>query len=154
MSNHKIDNKVEIYTLSEESKENRFPFIGNVSAGFPSPAADFIFEPLDILGKYMKHPEAIYIGRAYGVSMDGFIAEGDYFFMDRSLRMEPKNGDIVVCAIDGEFTLKRIEFSTEGISLIPYNEKFPTIQVAKEDNFTIWAVVVLIIRPTPTRCLR
>lgn len=154
MQQPKNDNFVKIFHPSDEKLSQEFPYAGIVPAGFPSPAADFSFEPLDILGKYLKNKEAIFIGRAYGISMDTFISDGDYFYMDRSLRLEPKDGDVAVCAIDNEFTLKRIKFSNQGIDLLPYNENFPVIHVSKDDDFTIWAIVVLIIRPTPTRWLR
>lgn len=154
MNQQKTDNRVEIFSLTEEDMMREFPFVGTIPAGFPSPADDFYFEPLDILSKYMKHPEAIFIGRAYGLSMDGFIADGDYFYMDRSLRLSPVDGDIAVCAVDGEFTLKRIKFTPKGIDLIPYNDKYPVISVSENDDFSIWAIVTLIIRPTPTRWLR
>ena len=154
MQQPKNDNSVEIFHPSSENSSQEFPFAGAIPAGFPSPAADFSFEQLDILGRYLKNSEAIFIGRAYGISMDTFISDGDYFYMDRSLRSEPKDGDIAVCAIDNEFTLKRIKFSKQGIDLLPYNEDFPVIHVSRNDDFTIWAIVVLIIRPTPTRCLR
>ena len=153
MTKENNDNRVEIYSLKDESSRE-FPFVGTVPAGFPSPADDFHFEPLDILSKYMKNPEAVFIGKAYGLSMDGFISDGDYFYMDRSLRTSAVDGDIAVCAIDGEFTLKKLKFTATGIDLIPYNEKFPVISVSKEDIFSIWAIVTLIIRPTPTRWLR
>ncbi len=154
MNNDIIDNKVEIYSLSDENIEHEYPYIGTIHAGFPSPANDFYFEPLDILSKYMKHPEAIFIGRAYGLSMDSFISDGDYFYMDRSLRASAVDGDIAVCAIEGEFTLKRLKFTDRGVDLIPYNDGFPVISVSKDDDFSIWAIVTLIIRPTPTRWLR
>lgn len=154
MNNDKNDNKVEVFSLSEDEVQHEFPYIGTIQAGFPSPANDFYFEPLDILSKYMKNPEAIFIGKAYGLSMDSFIADGDYFYMDRSLRTSAVDGDIAVCAIDGEFTLKRLKFTETGVDLIPYNEGFPTISVSREDEFSIWAIVTLIIRPTPTRWLR
>lgn len=154
MSEHQLDNKVEVFSTVEENEAREFPFIGTVPAGFPSPAEDFYFEPLDILSKYMKNPEAIFIGRAYGLSMDGFIADGDYFYMDRSLRHSPVDGDVAVCAVDGEFTLKRIKFTEAGVSLIPYNDEFPVIEVTEHNQFSIWAIVTLIIRPTPTRWLR
>lgn len=148
------DNSIVIYSLSEENQSREYPYIGTIPAGFPSPAADFAFETLDIFGKYLKNPEAIFIGKAYGISMDGFISDGDYFYMDKSLRMDYKNGDIAVCAVNGEFTLKKIKLTPTGIDLVPMNEKFPIISVSRDDNFTIWAIVVLIIKPTPTRCLR
>lgn len=152
--NGKIDNKVDIFSLSDSEPDGGFPYVGTVPAGFPSPAGDFLFEPIDIFGKYMKNPEATFIGRAYGISMDGFIADGDYFFMDRSLRLEAKDGDIAVCSVDNEFTLKKIRFSADGVDLEPFNKDFPVIHVSKNDSFTIWAIVVLIVRPTPTRWLR
>lgn len=154
MSESKIDNRVEIFAFGDADSKREFPYIGTIQAGFPSPANDFYFEPLDILSKYTKNPEAIFIGKAYGLSMDSFIADGDYFYMDRSLRASAVDGDIAVCAINGEFTLKRLKFTDTGVDLIPYNDGFPVISVSHDDEFSIWAIVTLIIRPTPTRWLR
>lgn len=154
MKENKNDNRVEIYSLSEDVANCEYPYVGMIPAGFPSPADDFYFEPLDILSKYMRNPESIFIGKAYGLSMDGFISDGDYFYMDRSLRASVVDGDIAVCAVGGEFTLKKIKFTAAGIDLIPYNENFPVISVSENDNFSVWAIITLIIRPTPTRRLR
>ena len=88
--------------------ELKLPLAGSpVSAGFPSPAEDYIEMALDLNKELIKHPEATFYARVKGHSMiDAGIADGDLLVIDKAL--EQKDGDIAVCFIDGEFTLKRL----------------------------------------------
>ena len=72
------------------------------------------------------------------------INEGDMLIIDRSI--EPNDGDIAVCFIDGDFTVKRILIDNDEVSLVPANKKYPIIKVPKESNFIIWGVVSHIIK--------
>ena len=76
--------------------------------------------------------------------IDSGINEGDMLIIDRSL--EPHDGDIAVCFIDGDFTVKRIIIKNDELSLVPANRKYPVIKVPKESNFIIWGVVSHIIK--------
>ena len=68
----------------------------------------------------------------------------DILIIDRSL--EPVNGDLAVCCIDGEFTLKRIEIENNYIKLMPSNAAFKPIVVTPEDQFTVWGIVTYTIK--------
>src|SRR3989339_560627 len=78
-----------------------------VSAGFPSPADDYIDLKLDLNKHLVSHPAATFYVRVKGRSMeDAGIQDNDMLIVDRSL--EPKNNDIAVCIVNGEFTVKRL----------------------------------------------
>jgi len=119
-------------------------FIGDVKAGFPSPAGDFMNEIID-LNKYVTlHPAATFYARANGVSMEGDINDGDLLVIDKSIL--PADGKIAVCYIDGEFTVKRIKIGAEGIWLMPTNERFKPILVTESNDLRIWGVVTHVIK--------
>ncbi len=81
-----------------------------ISAGFPSPALDFVNLTIDLNKHLVKHPSSTFYGRVKGMSMkNAGIDDGDLLVIDKSL--EPVNGKIAVCYIDGEFTLKRININ-------------------------------------------
>lgn len=122
------------------------PYVeGGIQAGFPSPAQDFINETIDLNKELINHPAATFYGRVVGDSMikEG-IEEGDVLIIDRSL--EPHNKDLVVCCIDGEFTLKRIQVESNKVWLIPSNELFDPILVTQDNQFSIWGVVTYVIK--------
>ena len=122
------------------------PYVeGGIQAGFPSPAQDFINETIDLNKELINHPAATFYGRVVGDSMikEG-IEGGDVLIIDRSL--EPHNKDLVVCCIDGEFTLKRIQVESNKVWLIPSNELFDPILVTQDNQFSIWGVVTYVIK--------
>ncbi|MDE6286518.1 MAG: translesion error-prone DNA polymerase V autoproteolytic subunit [Muribaculaceae bacterium] len=121
-----------------------------VQAGFPSPASDYLPESFDLNREIVRHPAATFYARVHGESMIGEgISDGDLIVVDRSL--EPKDGDLVVCAVDGEFTLKRITFRPGAVWLIPSNEQFDPILVTPDKQFEVWGVVTHTIRRTDHR---
>ena len=82
-------------------------FMGKVSAGFPSPADDYIEKTLDLNELLVQKPAATFFARAQGNSMTGAgIFPNDILVVDRSI--EPVSGKVVICAIDGELTVKRL----------------------------------------------
>ena len=118
---------------------------GGVSAGFPSPAMDFVDASIDLNRYLIKHPSATFFGRVKGHSLQNAgISDGDLLVIDRSL--EPTNGKIAVCYIDGEFTAKRIQISAKEVLLVPENEKYQTIRVTKDNTFLIWGIVTHVIK--------
>lgn len=122
------------------------PYVNEgISAGFPSPASDFIDLTIDLNRHLIKHPSATFYGRVKGESLkNAGINNGDLLIIDRSL--EPANGKIAVCYIDGEFTAKRIQISKDEILLIPENENYQPIRVTKENDFLIWGIVTHVIK--------
>ena len=118
---------------------------GGIKAGFPSPAQDYMEICIDLNQELVKHPASTFYGRVSGLSMiDEGIEDGDILVIDKSL--EVQNNDLVVCYIDGEFTLKRISIGKDIIWLVPSNPKFPKIKVTADNDFMIWGVVTYTIK--------
>lgn len=116
-----------------------------VAAGFPSPADDYASLKLDLNRELIKNPASTFYARVSGLSMvDEGINEGDLLVIDKSL--EPRDGSLAVCYIDGEFTLKRFERHCEYGLLIPANKEFRPIKVTAENDFIIWGIVTYIIK--------
>lgn len=116
-----------------------------ISAGFPSPALDFIDLGIDLNKHLVKHPSATFYGRVKGESMSGAgIYDGDLLVIDKSI--EPINGKIAVCYIDGEFTLKRIKLNKNGLWLMPENGKYEPIKIEEHNDLKIWGVVTHVIK--------
>lgn len=143
-----------------------------VHAGFPSPAQDYMNSFIDLNKELVRHPAATFFVRVVGDSMvDADVNEGDVLVVDKSI--EPKEGDMAVCFLDGEFALKFISFrnpagascpvkaSKPGVSydilrhqrlwLLPANEKYPPIEVTESNDFTVWGVVTYVIKKVCTR---
>lgn len=137
--------KIHIFTPDTTSSIN-LPFADHgIQAGFPSPAQDYIDESIDLNREIVRHPASTFYGRVSGDSMIGeSIDEGDIIVIDRSI--EPADGDLAVCCVDGEFTLKRIRLEPNRIWLIPANEKFDPILVTPEMRFEVWGVVTHTIK--------
>lgn len=121
-----------------------------IQAGFPSPAQDYISESIDLNREIVHHPASTFYGRVAGDSMIGDgIDPDDIIVIDRSL--EPRDGDLAVCCVDGEFTLKRIRLEDNRVWLIPANEAFDPILVTPDNRFEIWGVVTYTIKRTRRR---
>jgi DNA polymerase V len=116
-----------------------------ISAGFPSPADDFLDLSIDLNKELIKHPYATFYGRVSGDSMIGAgLDDGDLLIIDKSL--EPQDGKIAVCFIDGEFTVKRIKVDKDSLWLMPENKKYKPIKVTEDNEFIIWGVVTSVIK--------
>lgn len=136
---------LELYSATTET-ELSLPFLSaEISAGFPSPALDFVDLTIDLNKHLIKHPAATFYGRVKGDSMrDAGIEDGDLLVIDRSL--EPKNGKIAVCYLDGEFTLKRIKLSQGAVWLMPANPNYEPIKVEEGNELIIWGIVTHVIK--------
>lgn len=136
---------LEIFT-ADLSSQLPLPYAdGGIQAGFPSPADNYITETIDLNKELVRHPAATFYGRVSGDSMiEEGIEPGDILIIDRSI--EPDSGDLAVCCIDGEFTLKRIKLEKNRVWLIPSNEMFDPILVTPENEFSVWGVVTHTIK--------
>ena len=136
---------LEIYSTTTET-ELELPLIPfGISAGFPSPALDFIDLKIDLNKYLIEHPSATFYGRVQGESMrDAGINDGDLLVIDKSI--EPTDGKIAVCYLDGEFTLKRIKIDNKGLWLMPENNKYKPIKIEEHNNLTVWGIVTYIIK--------
>ena len=116
-----------------------------ISAGFPSPADDFKELRISIDQEVVRNEEATFYARVSGESMQGAgLDDGDLLVIDRSI--EPKNGKIAVCYIDGEFTVKRLKVVEDGVFLIPENPKYQSIKVTEENELIIWGIVTYVVK--------
>lgn len=115
-----------------------------VSAGFPSPAGDYIEQNLDLNEHLIKSPSSTYFMKVDGNSMiDASIYSGDLVIVDKSINA--KNDDIVIAVLDGGMTIKRLKIENENYFLLAENKKYPKIKIEKESDFSIWGVVTYII---------
>lgn len=128
-----------------ENKGFQFPLYGSkVPAGFPSPADDYIEKQLDLNEHLIKHPSATFFVRVSGNSMiNAGIHENDILVVDRSIT--PVTGKIVVAAIDGQLTVKRLHKTNEKLFLMPENQEFEPIEVREGSEVYIWGVVTNVI---------
>ncbi|CAM4398277.1 LexA family protein [Flavobacterium terrigena] len=122
------------------------PYISSgIKAGFPSPAADFDGSRISIDQIVVKNQTATFYAKANGNSMIGAgIDDGDILVIDKSI--EPEDGKIAVCFIDGEFTVKRIKVQENSLLLLPENSLFEPIEVTQENDFIIWGIVTYVVK--------
>jgi DNA polymerase V len=140
-----ITRTLDLFAVSTETKLKRPLVDQGISAGFPSPAQDFIDLSIDLNKEFIKHPSSTFFGRVKGNSMkDAGIDNGDLMIVDKSLR--PTEGKIVVCFVDGEFTVKRIHFEKDCCWLIAANDDYNPIMVTAENDFIVWGIVVHVIK--------
>lgn len=138
--------KFEPYAI-DQSASGEGQMLGDVKAGFPSPAED-IREKLDLMKLLVRHKASTFFFRVSGVSMvDEAMDEGDIIIVDRAV--EPYDGCKAVCFIDGEYTVKRMEIHEQSVRLMPANEnntKYRPIEVTAENSFMVWGVVTYVIK--------
>ncbi len=132
--------------LLKEEESFKLPFYSSkVRAGFPSPADDFIEDKLDLNEYLIKHPASTFIVRAEGESMVGAgIYSGSLLLVDKSL--EPKHGSIIIAALNGELTVKRLYKKNNKLQLHAENPDFPPIDIKEDVETVVWGVVISIIR--------
>ncbi len=116
-----------------------------IHAGFPSPAQDYIETGLDLNKALIRHKASTFYGRVVGDSMrDAGIDEGDIIVIDKSL--DAREGDLVVCFVDGEFAIKYLRIENGKLLLYPANDKYAPIEVTNADDFRVWGVVTYTIK--------
>lgn len=115
-------------------------FLALVAAGFPSPAEDWVEGALDLNQLLIKRPAATFYLTVKGDSMQGAgIFDGDILIVDRS--MKPAHGKIVIAAVQGEFTVKRLYKVGHVVRLVPENPEYPSIEINSEMEFQVFGVV-------------
>ena len=141
----KKEESVTFYRPNFES-DIRIPYIKEgVSAGFPSPATDFMENDIDLNKELCKNPLATFYIKVKGNSMiNAGINDKDILIVDRSL--EPQDNKIAVCFIDGEFTVKRIKVDKDCVYLMPENKNYQPIKVTDENELIIWGCVTYVIK--------
>ncbi len=113
----------------------------SISAGFPSPAEDYIDPDIDLNTYLIKNPTSSFFLRVSGNSMNNTgIYNNDLLIIDRSIN--PKSGDVVVAILDGEFTLKRLIKENKNYYLKADREDYPAIDLYEYSEVTIWGVAI------------
>lgn len=132
---------VRIWRHRRNPKARRIPLmLEAVHAGFPSAAQDYAAGDLSLDDRLVDHPDTTFLIRVAGDSMTGAgIYDGDLLIVDRSL--DPVDGDVVVAALDGELTVKRLTHDARGAYLHAENPQYPDIRPAPAGSNLIWGVV-------------
>ena len=139
------ENKLEFFIPKKENGLGQWLAEEGISAGFPSPADDFKENRISLDRELVKNKEATFYARVSGDSMVGAgLDDGDLLVIDRSLN--PENGKIAVCLVDGEFTVKRIKKEKKKLYLMPENKKYKPIELKEENELIIWGVVEYVIK--------
>jgi DNA polymerase V len=120
-------------------------YVTRIAAGFPSPADDAVEGRLDLNQYLIKHPAATFFVRVAGDSMrNAGIQPGDILVVDRAL--EPVDGRIVIAAVDGELTVKRLRRRDGQVHLVAENEAYAPLVLTEAMEVRIWGVVTGVIR--------
>jgi DNA polymerase V len=119
-------------------------FLEGVSAGFPSPAQDYVERALDLNELCIRHPAATFFVRVDGDSMEeAGIYEGDILIVDRSLTAQ--HDDIVIASVLGELTVKQLELRPQ-VRLVPRNSRYTPIEITEGIELDIFGVVSHVVR--------
>lgn len=141
-----IKNTSLIFYKTEIDGKTEVPLIGrDITAGFPSPADDFLEYSINLNDALVKNPATTICARVVGNSMvEAGIENNNIIVIDRSL--EPKNGDIAVCSIDNELTVKRIKKIKDKCWLMPENKEFKPIELIEGNTLVVFGIVKHIIK--------
>ena len=133
-----------VFILNEKPEFLSIPiFLCRVSAGFPSPADDYVESAIDLNREIIKHPSATFCVRAAGDSMiDAGIRPNTTLIVDRMI--ETKSGDVVIARIGDEMCVKELFIDEEDgtILLLPRNDNYHPIEITEEMDFEIWGKVI------------
>ncbi len=123
------------------------PVLGSIRAGFPSPAEEALCDTISMDEYLVRRPDSSFLLQVSGDSMNGAgILEGDLVIVERG--REPKNGDIVIAEVDGEWTMKYLRKQDKEVVLESANSKYPPIKPRQE--LKIGGVVTAAIRKYQT----
>lgn len=143
-----MSNDLDLYNSAAGQEMEKVFIDSGIKAGFPVPSGDEISQTLDLNKVLVRHPAATFYAKVVGDSMiDAGVEEGDILIIDRAI--EPQDGNMAVCFIDGEFTLKYIGLDEKEKGVIwlkPANHDFPPIKVTPENDFTVWGIVSYTIK--------
>ena len=119
--------------------------LSRISAGFPSPADDYIENNLSLSELLIRNQLSTFLMKTSGDSMmDVGINDGDILVVDRSI--EAKNRDIVIAILEGNLTVKRILFKTNGLVVLKSeNTAYQDIKIPESADLEIWGVVTSVI---------
>ena len=124
------------------TKRLKIPLLNHsVSAGFPSPADDYIEENIDLNEHLISNPFSTFFLRVKGDSMiNAGIKDNDLIIVDKSLTAQL--GNIIIAMIDGEFTIKRLSMKNNELYLKAENHNYPDFSFKNHIDVQIWGVVI------------
>ncbi len=146
-----VDKLLKAGTLEKDKRGRLIPrsilhsvrLLGSVEAGFPSPAEEELADTISLDDMLIQDRKATFMLKVSGDSMsEAGILPDDMVVVDKGL--SPKNGDIVIAQVDGEWTMKYFRKKGRGVMLVPANPKYKTIK--PEINLTIAGVVTAVVR--------
>lgn len=138
-------NPLSLFACTPAPRPCPLPLFGaRIPAGFPSPADDDLEGTLDLNEQLIRHPAATFFLRVQGDSMTGAgIHDGDLLVVDRA--REAKSGSIVVAAVDGELTLKRLKLAGGRVWLVAEHPDYAPLEIQGETGLVIWGVVAHVV---------
>lgn len=137
-------NEAEILKMVQNSPVDVYAPLNTSPTGFPSPAADYFEDSINIENYLTPNPTATFYVRYTGDSMtDSGIFPGSILVIDRSLPL--KNNKIVMAVVNGEMVVKHYIKNSSGIKLVPANKKYQPIPITEGMEFSIWGRVSKII---------
>lgn len=146
VKNNKTMKVTAVYCPDQSTEYARPLFLVPVSAGFPSPAEDYIEGNLDLNKYLIKNPAATFFVKVAGNSMiDAGIHDGDILIVDRSLK--PADRKIIIAVVNGQLTVRRIRVTKGRVVLVSENRDYKPLQVEEEMDFEVWGVVMSVIHP-------
>ena len=129
-------------SFDSTTKRFKIPLLNDsVSAGFPSPADDYMEENIDLNEHLISNPFSTFFLRVKGDPMiNAGIKDKDLIIVDKSLIAKP--GNIVIAMIDGEFTIKRLSIKNNELYLKAENHNYPDFSFKNHIDVQIWGVVI------------
>jgi DNA polymerase V len=104
-----------------------------VSAGFPSPATDYVQDEIDLNSELIKNPPATFLIRVQGNSMNEHkITSGDLLVVDR----------IAIINFNNELVVKNIIKENNNFYIKNKAEK---ILISESSDVNVWGIVTYII---------
>ncbi len=134
-----------VWELSRLALRFKVPlFVSRVSAGFPSPAEDWVEQRIDLNRWLIDHPATTFCVRVTGDSMtNAQINDGDVLIVDRMVRAD--SGDVVVARVGDEMCVKRLRIIDGRPWLYPENDLYQPLEITEEDEFAVWGKVLHVI---------
>jgi SOS regulatory protein LexA len=119
------------------------PMAGSVQAGFPSPEEEALCDIMSIDEYLISRPDSSFLLKVSGDSMTGEgIMEGDLVVVEKG--RQPRNGDVVIAEVDGEWTMKYFRKQGRQVILEAANPKYPIIRPKSE--LRLGGVVTAVVR--------
>jgi DNA polymerase V len=134
--------------LVQDAPARELATLSRIRAGFPSPAADYTEDGLDLTTYLVRRPASSFFFGVVGDSMAGAgILDGDKVIVDRSLTACHR--DIVVAEVADGYTLKRLILRDGRAELHPENPEFAALVPGEGEELRVWGVVTGLVRRYP-----